>query len=288
MTAVSEEMQKRVTKHQQRRAFSRLGVKGLIGLACSVSVVAFAILGPLLVRGSPLDFVAPPFAPPGPSLMLGSDALGRDVLVRTAHGGYQILALALCASALGVLAGALIGICAAYFRNVTDNVIMRLLDVVLAFPQTILALLFVSILGPRWWIIMGIVAVIHVPEVARVMRSAALSFVGEDFVQFAEVIGTSRWRIIISEILPNLVNPVAVEFGLRLTYSIAIITVLSFLGFGQQPPTSDWGLMINENRIGLSINPWPVIAPVFLIAVLTIGINLVADGLLQRSRGRVE
>lgn len=274
----------------QRRVqrFPQLGVKGVVGSICCLGVIAFAALGPLLVSGSPLDFVAAPFSPPAPGLPLGSDALGRDALVRLVNGGAQILILAFCAAAIGVTCGALIGICAAYSRGVADNVIMRLLDVVLAFPQTILALLFVSILGPRWWIIMGIVAVIHVPEVARVVRSAALRIVGEEFVQFAEMTGTSRWRIVVSEILPNLTSVVVVEFGLRLTYSIAIISVLSFLGFGQQPPVPDWGLMINENRIGLAINPWPVLAPVALIALITIGINLLADALLQRTGGRGE
>jgi len=266
----------------------RLGVKGAIGLVCCLSVAAFSAVGPWLFAGSPLDFVSAPFMPPGPGLPLGTDALGRDVLIRLAHGGTQILVLSFCAAAIGVLAGSLIGICAAYFRGATDNVIMRLLDVVLAFPQTILVLLFVSIMGPRWWIVLGVVALIHVPEVARVVRSAALRIAGEEFVQFAEVTGTSWWRIILREILPNLMSLVVVEFGLRLTYSIAIITVLSFLGFGQQPPTPDWGLMINENRIGLAVNPWPVVAPVVLIALLTIGINLVADALLQRSAGREE
>jgi len=262
---------------------TRLGAKGVVGLFCCLSVTAFAVLAPWVIPGSPLDFVAAPFMSPGPGLPLGGDALGRDALVRVAHGGYQILALSFCAAVIGVLSGALIGISAAYARGLLDNVLMRGLDVVLAFPQTILALLFVSILGPRWWIIMGIVAVIHVPEVARVVRAASLRIVGEEFVQFAEMAGTSTPRIIIREILPNLLNVVAVEFGLRLTYSIAIISVLSFLGFGQQPPIPDWGLMINENRIGLTVNPWPVLVPVMLIAILTIGINLVADALLQRS-----
>lgn len=269
-----------------KRAAARLGVKGFVGSICCLAVLAFAVVGPWLVPASPLDFVAAPFAPPGPGLPLGGDALGRDVLARLVNGGSQILVLAFCASAIGVVSGALIGICAAYSRGVVDNVVMRLLDVVLAFPQTILALLFVSILGPRWWIIMGIVAVIHVPEVARVVRAAALRIVGEEFVQFAEMTGTSRWRIVVAEILPNLTSIVVVEFGLRLTYSIAIISVLSFLGFGQQPPTPDWGLMINENRIGLAINPWPVLAPVVLIALITIGINLLADALMQRTGGR--
>ena len=264
------------------------GLKGTLGLTFCFLVLSVALVGPLLVKASPFDFVAPPFTPPTADLLLGSDALGRDVFVRLVHGGLQILLLAFFASGTGVLVGAILGVCAGYFRGVVDNVLMRLLDVILAFPQTILALLFVSILGPKWWIVLGIVALIHVPEVARVIRSAAMRIATEEFIQFADVVGTSRWRIVSQEILPNLLSLIVVEFGLRLTYSIAIITVLSFLGFGQQPPTPDWGLMINENRIGLTVNPWPVIAPVALIAILAIGVNLVADAMLQRMGSRGE
>jgi peptide/nickel transport system permease protein len=112
-----------------------------------------------------------------------------------------------------------------------------------------------------------------------------LRVVEEDFVRFAEVIGMSGWKIMRREIFPNIVNPLMVEFGLRFTYSIALIAGLSFLGFGQQPPAADWGLMINENRIGMGQNPWPVVVPIVLIALLTIGMNLFTDALARAAMG---
>jgi peptide/nickel transport system permease protein len=158
-----------------------------------------------------------------------------------------------------------------------DDVIMRTLDVLLAFPQTILALLFVSVLGTSFVLIAVLVAAVHAPQVARVIRAAALRIAGEDFVEYARGIGTSALRIMVREIAPNVIGPLLVELGLRFTYSIALIAGLSFLGLAQEPPAPNWGLMLNENRIGLLANPWPVVVPVLLIALLTVGVNLLTD-----------
>jgi peptide/nickel transport system permease protein len=118
-----------------------------------------------------------------------------------------------------------------------------------------------------------------------VARAASLRVAEEDFVRFAEAIGMSRGKIMVREIFPNIVNPLLVELGLRFTYSIALIAGLSFLGFGQQPPAADWGLMINENRIGLAANPWPVVVPILLIAILTIGTNLFTESVARAALG---
>jgi peptide/nickel transport system permease protein len=269
-----------------RRA-SSLGL-GTAGLVLVGFVLALALLGPSLAPHSPLEFVAIPFQPAGQGLWLGADILGRDVLSRVLAGGYRILGLSAAATVLGVLAGALLGIMAGYVKGALDEAVMRILDVFLAFPQTILALLFVSIIGPKLWLITLMVAAIHAPQVARVARAATLRVAEEDFVRFAEAIGMRTARIMLREIFPNIVNPLMVELGLRFTYSIAIIAGLSFLGFGQQPPAADWGLMINENRIGLAQNPWPVVAPILLIAVLTIGMNLFTDAVARSALGIAE
>jgi len=168
---------------------------------------------------------------------------------------------------------------AGYARRWVDETVMRILDVVLAFPTIVLELLFVSIVGPKLWLIVLIVGISHAPRIARVTRAATLEVSQRDFIKSAEALGVARRKILTFEILPNITSPLLVEFGLRLTYSIGLIAGLSFLGDGMQPPAADWGLMINENRIGLTIQPWPVVVPVILIGVLTIGTNLIADGL---------
>ena len=263
---------------------SSLGL-GMAGLVMAGFVLVLALLGPFLAPHSPLEFVAIPFQPPGQGLWLGADMLGRDVLSRVLTGGYAILGLSAAATLLGVLVGALLGMLAGYVKGALDEAVMRILDVFLAFPQTILALLFVSIIGPKLWLITMMVAAIHAPQVARVARAATLRVAEEDFVRFAEAIGMRTARIMFRELFPNIVSPLMVELGLRFTYSIALIAGLSFLGFGQQPPAADWGLMINENRIGLAQNPWPVVAPILLIALLTIGLNLFSDAIARCAMG---
>lgn len=153
----------------------------------------------------------------------------------------------------------------------------RTVDVILAFPQVVFALLLLSLLGPKLWLIVLAVGFSHAPQVARVLRSATLDISERDYVKAAELQGMRSARVMLKEILPNLSSPLMVEVGLRLTYSIVIMAGLAFLGFGQQPPAPNWGYMINENSTGLSLNPWAVIVPAALIALLTIGTNTFTD-----------
>jgi peptide/nickel transport system permease protein len=267
-----------------RRWLATLGVEGVVGLILVVAVIALAVIGPFIAVQSPLDFIDAPLAPPTPGEWLGTDVLGRDVLARVLWGGYRILGGGAIATLGGVFVGALLGIYAGHSRGWIDQAVMRSADAVQAFPQIILVLLFVSLLGPQTWLILTMVAFSHVPSVARVARGAALRVAEEDHIRFCEAIGMPQWRIIAGEILPNLRGILLVELGLRLAFSVVIIAALGFLGLGTQPPAADWGLMINENRIAMASNPWPVAVPVVLIAVLTIGLNLAADAISRRSR----
>jgi peptide/nickel transport system permease protein len=159
------------------------------------------------------------------------------------------------------------------------------MDIVLAFPSIVLALVMVATVGPKIWLLVVAVGITTMPRVARVTRGAALEVVERDFVQAAEAIGEARPKILFGEILPNITSPLLVEASLRLTYSIGLIAALSFLGFGLQPPNADWGLMINENRQGLTIQPWGTVMPVIAIALLTIGTSLIGDGLARAAIG---
>ena len=251
-----------------------------IGVAIFAAIVALAVVGPWVAPYSPTEFVAPPFtAAAPPKMWLGSDYIGRDVLTRVLYGGRTVILLSLAATVIGLGVGVSLGLITGYARRWIDETIMRLLDVILAFPQIVLALLFVSILGPRLWLIVLMVGISHAPRIARVTRAATLEVAQRDFVRAAEAFGVARWKILFNEIMPSITSPLLVEFGLRLTYSIGLIAALSFLGFGMQPPAADWGLMINENRIGIVVQPWPTFMPVLLIGILTIGTNLIADGL---------
>jgi peptide/nickel transport system permease protein len=259
--------------------------RGAVGLALASLIVLVAIIGPVVSPGSPDALATVTFARPSGQFPLGSDFLGRDVLSRVLNGGWELLLMAAAATAFGIIVGTAAGVSAAYRRGRADGFIMRTVDVILAFPQLVFALLLVSILGPRLWLIVIAVGLSHAPQVARVTRSATLDVTERDFVKVAELQGMRSSKVMIREILPNLISPLMVEAGLRLTYSIVIMAGLSFLGFGQQPPAPNWGLMINEKRIGLQLNPWAVIVPAALIALLTIGTNTFTDAVARVTLG---
>jgi peptide/nickel transport system permease protein len=256
-----------------------------VGFVLFVALFLVALFGRFAAPYSPTQFVAPDFSLPSAKVWLGTDFLGRDVLSRVLYGGLSVFVLGIAATVIGIVLGVSLGLVSGYARRWLDEAIMRVLDVVLAFPSLVLAMLFVSMLGPQLWLIVLMVGISHGPRIARVTRAATVDLAAHDFVRSATAIGVSRRKILFLEILPNISSPLLVEFGLRLTYSIIIIAGLSFLGFGMQPPAADWGLMINENRIGITIQPWAVLAPIALIALLTIGTNLMADGLGRAMAG---
>jgi len=259
--------------------------RGALGLLLAGSVVLVAAIGPFVAPYSPGQSVTFPFAGPSGQYLLGSDMLGRDVLSRVLAGGWELLLMALAATVFGVIIGAAAGVSAAYLRGRVDGLIMRTVDVFLAFPQLVFALLLVSIVGPKIWLIVVAVGFTHAPAVARVLRSAALEISERDYVKSIELQGVRPAKVMSSEILPNLVSPLMVESGLRFTYSIVMMAGLAFLGFGLPPPAPSWGYMIQENRIGLSLNVWAVAVPVILIALLTIGINTFTDAVSRVAIG---
>ncbi len=259
--------------------------RGAIGLTMAAVVVLAAVIGPLVAPQPATALVTLAFGKPSGQFWLGGDYLGRDVLSRVLDGGWVLLVMAVCATAIGIAGGALAGVSAAYLRGVSDGIIMRSADVILSFPQVVFALLLLSLLGPKLWLITLTVGVSHAPQVARVLRAATLDVSERDFVRAAELQGMRPGKVMVKEILPNLVSPLMVETGLRLTYSITIFAGLAFLGFGQAPPAATWGTMIYENRIGLSQNPWAVIVPAALIALLTIGINTYTDAFARVAIG---
>jgi peptide/nickel transport system permease protein len=256
-----------------------------LGFVLTAFIVLLALAGPWFAPHAPDAVVGIPLQSPSRDVLLGTDYLGHDVLSRVLWGGRSVVWMAFTASSLGVLVGAAIGLLAGYSRSGLDDGLMRGMDIILAFPQIVLVLLFVSILGSRLPLIVLIIAISWVPQVARVARGVTVEVVHREYVESAEVIGLSRRRILAREVLPNVTTPLLVEFGLRLTWSIAIIAAVSFLGFGIQPPNADWGLMINENRNGLTVQPWPVVVPALCIALFAIGTNFMAEGVSRTVAG---
>jgi peptide/nickel transport system permease protein len=266
-----------------------MGALGLgrtrIGLGLVLIIAAIAIFGPLIAPHGPADFVGVPNTGPTGAARFGTDHLGQDVLSRFLDGGREILLLAIGATLLGLLLGVSLGLLAAYSRGVLDDVLMRGMDVILAFPSIMLALVAIATLGPSGPLIILAVGLTNIPRVARVTRAAAQPIVERDFVAAAEAIGVPRWRILFGEILPNVLSPLMVEASLRLTYSIGLIAGLAFLGFTPNPNGADWGLMIQENEIALVVQPWGVVLPIIAVGLLTMGTGMVGDGIARAAAG---
>lgn len=256
-----------------------------IGLALVVVVGGIAVFGPFVAPHSATEFVGIPNSGRSSEALFGADYLGQDVWSRFLLGGRQILALAIAATALGLVTGVIVGLVSAYSRNVLDDVLMRAMDVILAFPQIMLTLVLVVTLGPSYWLIVLAVGLTTMPRVARVTRGSAQPIVERDFVAAAEALGVPRWRILFGEILPNILSPLMVEASLRLTYSIGLVASIAFLGFTPDPTGSDWGQMIFENRLLLVVQPWGVVLPLAAIAVLTVATGLIGDGIARAAVG---
>jgi peptide/nickel transport system permease protein len=260
-----------------------------VGLAITAALVLLAFFGRYFAPYGENEGIGVALQPASaldqPSLF-GSGELGRDIWTRFLYGGRPILITAFLATLVALVLGSLVGLVAAYSRNVVDDVLMRIMDIILAFPQIILALLVIAMFGASNLLIILTVAISTMPRIARVVRGAAVSVVERDFVAAAEALGESRWRILHSELLPNVAAPLLVEANLRLTYSIGVIAGIAFLGFTADPVAANWGLMINEHRGGLIGNqPWGTTLPAIAVALLTIGTGLIGDGLSRAAAG---
>jgi len=257
-----------------------------IGVIFVLVLVVIAIVGPWVAPHAADEFVAIPNSKPGAGTgVFGTDYLGQDVLSRFLRGGGDILVMAVVSTAIGLVFGVAIGLVAAYARNALDDILMRAMDVIMAFPQIMLGLLAVSLVGAKTWVIIVAIALTTAPRVARVARGAAQPVVERDFVAATESMGVSRVRILTGELFPNILGPMMVEASLRLTYSIGVISALAFLGLSPDPNGANWGTMIKQNQIALATQPWGALLPILAIALLTLGTGLIGDGIARTAAG---
>jgi peptide/nickel transport system permease protein len=266
--------------------------RGQVGLGIVAGVVLLTMVGPLLSPHAPAALVGSPGSPPSSEFPLGTDYVGRDVLSRVLWGGRSVLWLSVVATTAGFLLGTVTGLVAGYSRSLVDPVLMRLVDVILAFPPLLFFLIVATSIGSGALLIALGVAIVQAPGVARIVYSATRETSVRGYVEAAVVRGEGTVAILRREILPNILGPVIANFGLSLSYSVLLIAGINFLGLGLQPPAANWGLMIAENRPILSLNVWATVVPGALLVALTIGVNLVGDAIahtLGRTRtGRAE
>lgn len=261
----------------------RVRNKGLIvNLSFLALMFLIAFFGFVLAPHHPNQSLIGSFAKPEHGFWLGGDNLGRGVLSRTLHGGIGLAWMAPAASAIAVAVGAVMGVSGAYFGGYVDVLLMRTVDVLLAFPALLLVLLFVSMFGPKLWLITVLTGVSLAPGVARVIRGNALAISRREYVLWSMAAGYRSVWIICRDIVPNLVSTLVVEYGIRLMWSIGAIASLSFLGYGIQSPTPDWGLMVSENKSGLATQPLGVLAPMLAILLFSLACNFSVESIGRR------
>ncbi len=217
--------------------------------------------------------------PPNSAHWFGTDDLGRDVLARTMAGARTVLIIAPLATALALLWGSTIGLISGFYRGITDEIIMRLVDVLLALPIIITSILILTLLGKGTAIIIITIGALFTPVISRTVRSAVIVEREREYVMAARLRGERSAFVMAREILPNIKEPIIVEGTIRLGYAVFTAATLSFLGFGLAPPSPDWGLTIATQRTFLQIAPWTVMFPAAALASLVIGVNLITDGL---------
>ena len=242
--------------------------------------LVLAIGAPLIAPYDPMaQSVARRLRGPSELNWLGTDQLGRDVLTRILYGYRTSLIACMLAVGIAFFAGGALGLVAAYYRGWLDRIIMRMMDVLFAFPVMLLAIGIIAVLGPHTYSAAAAIAVVYTPIFARLLRGPALVLCESEFVAGARAIGSSDARIIFLHILPNLASVILVQTSLLLSAAILVEASLSFLGLGTQPPTPSLGLMLSEGRNFLMLSPWSAIFAGFAILFLSFGFNLLGDAL---------
>jgi peptide/nickel transport system permease protein len=250
-----------------------------VGAVLLALVTAGAVGAPFVTHYDPVQ-VAPALRLQHPSAahLLGTDLYGRDVLTRVLYGGRVSLSVGVLSVGAALLFGGAVGALSAFWGGWFDAVVMRVSDVVLAFPAILLAIALLAFLGGGFWNVVLAITVVYTAPMARVARGAVLTVRHEEYVDACRAIGAGDLRILARHILPNAAAPLIVESTLRLAFAILAEAALSFLGLGTQPPTPSWGQMIAEGRAVMTFSGWPAIGPGIAITMTVLGFNLVGDG----------
>jgi peptide/nickel transport system permease protein len=251
-----------------------------VGGAIFLLIVAAAVVAPTLAPHDPIRLnVAVSLEPPGARYWLGTDQFGRDVLSRIIYGARVSVAMGLVAVTISVVAGSVLGLLSGYYRGTVDLVVMRLVDVMLAFPGILLALVIIAVLGPNLWSAMVAVGISGMPLFIRVVRGSTLAVREFQYVEAARATGGGDGRIVLRHVLPNVLTPVIVLVTLGIPNAIVAGAALSFLGLGVKPPTPDWGDMLSRGRAFMNTAWWLSTFPGLAIVVIVLAINRFGDGL---------
>lgn len=252
---------------------------GRIGFFGVLLVVIVAIFAPLIATHNPFEMTEHLQEEPSKAFILGTDEFGRDVFSRLVYGARVSIYVGLLATGIGATVGLVLGLVAGYYEGWVDNLIMRLMDILFAFPSILLALAIVAVLGPDLRNTIIAIGIVRIPVFTRTVRSEVLSVKAQEYIASVRSIGVKNGRIIFRHILPNSLSPFIVQATLSLSSAILVEASLSFLGLGIQPPNPSWGSMLSESRKIMELAPWTAVAPTIAIIVTILSFNLLGDSI---------
>ncbi|KGE64058.1 MULTISPECIES: ABC transporter permease [Pseudomonas] len=267
---------------------ARAPLSAKFGLLIILLYIAVAVFAPLLAPYGETQVVGEGFAPWSGKFLLGTDNLGRDMFSRLVYGARNTLGIAFLTTTLAFLLGGLSGLVAAIKGGWIDQGLSRVVDVLMAIPQLIFALLILSVVGTNATSLVLVIALLDSTRVFRLSRAVAMTVVVQDFVEAARLRGEGLWWLVTREVLPNAAAPLIAEFGLRFCFVFLFISALSFLGLGIQPPTADWGSMVRDNAVLITFGDISPLLPALAVALITVSVNFVVDWMLHKSSGLKE
>lgn len=251
----------------------------LIGVALVLLHLLAALTAPWWVPHDPTALVAPALEPPSEEFRFGTDELGRDFFSRVLMGGRVAIVVAFSAGLIAALGGGLIGLAAAYWRGLFDDTVSRLVELKLAIPSILFVALFVTGFGQSMAVLVGVISIIKMMGAIRTSRAAGIQLMEQGYVKAAQLRGERGPTIIVRELLPNVADLLLVEFALRSSSALLLVSALSFLGLGLTPPTPDWGLMVHAGLSAIHSEPWLILIPALCISSLVVGVNFATEGL---------
>lgn len=266
----------------------RAPLSAKFGLLMIVLYVLVAVFAPVLAPFGETQVVGGGFEPWGGQFLLGTDNLGRDMFSRLVYGARNTLGIAFLTTVLAFLLGGLSGLVAAIKGGWVDQGLSRVVDILMAIPQLIFALLILSVVGTTATSLVLVIALLDATRVFRLSRAVAMNVVVQDFVEAARLRGEGLWWLVTREVLPNAAAPLIAEFGLRFCFVFLFISALSFLGLGIQPPTADWGSMVRDNAVLITFGDISPLLPALAVALITVSVNFVVDWMLHKSSGLKE
>jgi len=250
----------------------------ILGLTLVAIHLVLALFSPWIAPYDPTALVGGRAEAPG-EFLLGTDVLGRDYLSRLLYGGRMALLVTFTGVVAAVSVGSLLGVAAAYYGGLLDDIVMRICDIKLALPGILFVSLFITGFGESLPVLITLIGLVYFPGVIRIVRAQAMTQVNLGYVKAAQLRGESAASIIAREILPNTMDVVYVEFAIRMSHAVLLLSTMSYLGLGLSPPTPDWGLMVSEGVGQISFAPWLVLFPAVFISTLVVGLNFGAEAL---------